>query len=111
MAEIQFSRGITEEVVPDIRVTRSKTGNTGMATFYFEDPKILAKDSTDEITGMYLIDEEGEIVSREVKGKFVNGEAKAIEANLVMKSTDEWERFIRFMNRYAEQHGLGLNKA
>ncbi len=111
MAEIQFSRGINEEVVPDIRVTRSKTGNTGTATFYFEDPKILARDSTDEITGMYLVDEEGEIVSREVKGKFVNGEAKAIEATLIMKSTDEWERFIRFMNRYAEEHGLGLNKA
>ncbi len=111
MAEIQFSRGITEEVVPDIRVTRSKTGNTGTATFYFQDPKILAKDSTDEVTGMYLIDEEGEIVSREVKGKFINGEARAIEAILIMKSTEEWERFIRFMDRYAEQHGLGLDKA
>ncbi|GAB4533463.1 MAG: photosystem II reaction center protein Psb28 [Pleurocapsa sp.] len=110
MAEIQFSRGVTEEVVPDIRVTRSKTGNTGTATFYFEDPNILSKESTDEITGMYLIDDEGEIVSREVKGKFVNGEAKAIEATLVIKSTDEWERFIRFMNKYAEEHGLGLSK-
>ena len=111
MAEIQFSRGITEEVVPDIRVTRSKTGNTGTATFYFQDPKILAKDSTSEVTGMYLIDEEGEIVSREVKGKFVNGEARAIEAILIMKSTEEWDRFIRFMDRYAEEHGLGLDKA
>ena len=111
MAEIQFSRGITEEVVPDIRVTRSKTGNTGTATFYFQDPKILAKDSTDEVTGMYLIDEEGEIVSKEVKGKFINGEPRAIEAILIMKSAEEWDRFIRFMDRYAEQHGLGLDKA
>ncbi len=111
MAEIQFARGINEEVVPDIKVTRSKTGNTGTATFYFEDPKILSKDSTEEITGMYLVDDEGEIVSREVKGKFVNGEARGIEAVLVMKSTDEWERFIRFMNQYAEEHGLGLDKS
>ncbi|WP_019507813.1 photosystem II reaction center protein Psb28 [Pleurocapsa sp. PCC 7319] len=111
MAEIQFSRGIKEEIVPDIKVTRSKTGNTGTATFYFEDPKILSKDSTDEITGMYLVDDEGEIVSREVKGKFVNGEARAIEAVLIMKSTDEWERFIRFMNQYAEENGLGLDKS
>ena len=111
MAEIQFSRGITEEIVPDIKVTRSKTGNSGTATFYFEDPKILSKDSTDEITGMYLVDDEGEIVSREVKGKFVNGEARAIEAVLVMKSADEWDRFIRFMNQYAEENGLGLDKS
>ena len=111
MAEIQFSRGITEEVVPDIKVTRSKTGNSGTATFYFDDPKILSKESTDEITGMYLVDDEGEIVSREVKGKFVNGEARAIEAVLIMKSADEFERFVRFMNKYAEEHGLGLDKA
>ncbi|BAZ46676.1 photosystem II protein PsbW, class I [Chondrocystis sp. NIES-4102] len=110
MAEIQFARGVTEEVVPDIRVTRSKTGNTGTATFYFADPKILSKESTEEITGMYLIDDEGEIFSREVKGKFVNGEARGIEAVLVIKSAQEWERFIRFMNQYAEEHGLGLDK-
>ena len=111
MAEIQFSRGITEEVIPDIKVTRSKTGNSGTATFYFDDPQILSKESTDEITGMYLIDDEGEIVSREVKGKFVNGEARAIEAVLIMKSVAEFERFVRFMNKYAEEHGLGLDKA
>lgn len=110
MAEIQFSRGVAEEVIPQIKVTRSKTGNSGTATFLFEDPKILSKDSSDEITGMYLIDDEGEIVSREVKGKFVNGEARAIEAVLVMKSNEEFERFVRFMNKYAEQNGLGLDK-
>lgn len=106
MAEIQFARGVTEEVVPDVRVTRSKTGNTGTATFYFEDPKILSKESSDEITGMYLVDDEGEIFSKEVKGKFVNGEARAIEAVLIMKSADEFERFVRFMDKYAEQNGL-----
>ncbi len=111
MAEIQFSKGVTEEVVPDIRVTRSKTGNTGTATFYFEDPQILSKDRTEEITGIYLIDDEGEIFSKEVKGKFINGEARAIEAVLVIKSTDEWDRFIRFMNKYGPEHGLGLNKS
>jgi len=67
MAEIQFSRGVTEEVIPDVRVTRSPTGNTGTATFLFEDPKILSKESSDEITGMYLVDDEGEIYSKEVK--------------------------------------------
>ena len=106
MAEIQFARGVTEDIVPDVRVTRSKTGNTGTATFYFEDPNILSKESSDEITGMYLVDDEGEIFSKEVKGKFINGEARAIEAVLIMKSADEFERFVRFMNKYAEQHGL-----
>ena len=107
MAEIQFARGLAEDTIPDVKVTRSKTGNSGTATFYFEDPKILSKENTEEITGMYLVDDEGEIVSREVKGKFINGEARAIEAVLIMKSEQEFERFVRFMNTYAEEHGLG----
>ena len=111
MAEIQFSKGVTEDTVPQVRVTRSKTGNTGTATFYFEDPQILSKENSDEITGMYLVDDEGEIVTREVKGKFINGEARAIEAILIMKSEDEFERFVRFMKKYGEQNGLGLDKS
>ncbi|MGF1589805.1 MAG: photosystem II reaction center protein Psb28 [Pleurocapsa sp.] len=111
MAEIQFAKGVAEAVIPEIKVTRSKTGNSGTATFYFADPNILSKESSEEITGMYLVDDEGEIVSREVKGKFVNGEARAIEAVLIMKSVEEFERFVRFMNKYSEEHGLGLDKS
>lgn len=111
MAQIQFCKGIDEEVIPDVRLTRSRDGANGTATFYFENPKALDSNSTSEITGMYMIDEEGEIVTREVKGKFVNGQPTALEAILLMKSNAEWERFMRFMERYAEQHGLGFTKS
>jgi photosystem II protein len=111
MAEIQFARGIVEESIPDVRLTRSRDGSSGTATFYFEETKVLDNDSTQEITGMYLIDEEGELVSRDVKCKFVNGEPKAIEAIYVIKSGSEWDRFMRFMERYAEDHGLAFTKS
>ncbi len=111
MAQIQFFRGIDEEVVPDVRLTRSRSGNNGTATFYFDKPKAIDPTRTDEIMGMYLIDEEGEIVTREVKGKFINGQAVALESVLVVKSTEDWDRFMRFMERYAESHGLGFSKA
>lgn len=111
MAEIQFSVGVTETVVPDVRLTRAKDGSNGQAIFYFENPDALADDSTNEITGMYMVDEEGELLTREVKAKFVNGRPEAIEAIYVMKSSEEWDRFIRFMNRYAEQNELGFNKS
>ena len=111
MAEIQFSRGINEDVIPDVRLTRSRDGNQGTATFYFENPKALDSSSTEDITGMYMIDEEGEIVTREVKGKFVNGQPTALEAIVLMKSQEEWDRFMRFMERYAEEHGLGFSKS
>ncbi|MBE9008535.1 photosystem II reaction center protein Psb28 [Fortiea sp. LEGE XX443] len=111
MAKIQFSRGLDEDVVPDVRLTRSRTGDTGTATFIFTNPKALSQSSTEEITGMYLIDEEGEIITREVKGRFVNGKAEALEAVYIMKSSDEWDRFMRFMERYAEQNDLGFSKS
>lgn len=111
MAQIQFSRGIDEEVIPDVRLTRSRDGSSGTAIFYFDNPKALDSNSTEEITGMYLIDQEGEIVTREVKGKFVNGQPTSLEAVLLIKSPEEWDRFMRFMERYAKEHDLGFTKA
>ena len=111
MAVIQFSQGVDEPEVPDIRVTRAPDGSSGTAIFTFEDPAALAQDSTDEITGMYLIDEEGEIITREVKGKFYDGKARVIEARLIMRSPEEWERFIRFMERYGKENGLEFTKS
>lgn len=110
MAQIQFSKGIDEEVIPDVRLTRSRDGSNSTATFLFQNPKIL-NSNTEDITGMYMIDEEGELVTREVKGKFVNGKPEALEVLYLMKSTEEWDRFMRFMERYAQEHGLGLEKS
>lgn len=111
MAQIEFFRGVKEDVVPDVHLTRSKDGQSGRAVFYFERPNALVGETMQEITGLYLVDEEGELVSREVNGKFVNGQPEAIEAVYLMRSAQEWDRFMRFMNRYAEANGLGFTKA
>ncbi|MCP6763053.1 MAG: photosystem II reaction center protein Psb28 [Fischerella sp. CENA71] len=111
MAKIQFSKGIDEDVIPEVRLTRSRTGDSGTATFIFQNPKALDSGNTEEITGMYMIDEEGEIVTREVKGKFINGKPEALEAVYVMKSKEQWDRFMRFMQRYAEENDLGFNQS
>jgi photosystem II 13kDa protein len=111
MAKIQFSRGINEDVIPEVRLTRSRTGDSGTATFIFNNPKALDQGVTEDITGMYMIDEEGEIVTREVKAKFINGKPEGLEAIYLMKSSEQWDRFMRFMERYAEDNELGFNKA
>lgn len=111
MAEIQFSRGFPETGIPMVKLTRSKSSPRSTAKFIFESPDIFADDVQEEVTGMYLIDEEGEIVTREVKGKFVNGKPQAIEAILVMETQVDWDRFMRFMERYAQEHGLEFTKA
>jgi photosystem II 13kDa protein len=109
-AAIQFIRGVDEEVVPDVRLTRSKDGSKGRAIFYFENPDLVQAGKLD-VMGMYMLDEEGELTTLDVNAKFVNGKPHAIEASYAMNSEQEWERFIRFMNRYAESHGLGFSKA
>ncbi|MCX5960281.1 MAG: photosystem II reaction center protein Psb28 [Cyanobacteria bacterium] len=108
-AAIQFFRGVDEPVVPDIRLTRSRDGRTGQALFVFEEPLALAPETMGDITGMFLVDEEGELVSREVKARFVNGKASAIEATYTWKTNDDFERFMRFAQRYADSHNLGFS--
>ena len=110
MAEIQFARGVKEEVVPDVRITRAKDLSDGTATFYFDRPKALVEEGG-EVTGMYMVDEEGELTTRDVNGKFVNGEPAGIEAVFVMRGQEEWDRFMRFMERYGRDNGLGLQKS
>ena len=109
-ASIQFFRGIDEPVVADIRLTRSRDGITGQATFLFEQPQALAPESFGDIGGMWMVDEEGEMVTREVNGKFVNGKPSALEATYTWKTLDDFERFMRFAQRYAEANGLGYSQ-
>jgi photosystem II protein len=111
-AKIQLARGIDEEAT-DVKITRSKDGDTSVATFIFDAPKCMTGEnaSTNEILGMYMIDEEGEMVTRNVNAKFINGKSAGIEAIHKLNGENEWQRFLRFMNRYAESNGMSLNKA
>ena len=58
-----------------------------------------------------MVDEEGELTTTDVKAKFINGKPQVIEARFQMRSQFEWERFIRFMDRYSEANGLGFEKS
>ena len=110
IATIQFFRGIDEAVVPDIRLTRSRDGRTGQALFDFDKPEALLSETMGEIAGMFLVDEEGELVTREVKARFINGNPSALEAIYTWKSEADFERFMRFAKRYASSHGLGYSE-
>lgn len=113
MASIQFVKGINETVVADVSLTRSRDGSKGTATFRFDNPDILKSGMEDkgDITGMYLRDTEGDLVTRDVSAKFINGKPQAIEAIYVIKSPQEWDRFMRFMEKYANDNQLSFTKA
>ncbi len=107
---IQFYPGIDEAVIPEIRLTRSRDGNTGQAIFIFEQPDALSKETAGEITGMSMIDEEGELKTREIKARFLNGAPSALEATYTWKSEADFERFMRFAKRYAKKNRLGYSQ-
>lgn len=110
MAKIQFIKGVDEEAIPDVKLSRSQDGANGIAKFYFDKPTVFDF-YQGEITGMYLIDEEGELSTRTIYAKFINGKPQSIEASYVMNNREEWERFIRFMERYAKEKDLSFTKA
>ena len=112
-ARIQFIKGLDEKVLPDVRLTRSIDGSTGTATFRFKNPNILDKNTAKdgEITGMYLIDEEGTLETRDVNARFVNGKPQAIESIYIMKSPEAWDRFMRFMESYGESKWFSVYKS
>ena len=103
-----------ESVVPDVSLTRSRDGSTGTATFRFQDPEILSLHdiwNNGLITGLWLRDEEGVLMTRDVDVSFEKGRPRGMTAILVLKSSNEWERFMRFMRRFAETNALEFESA
>nr|YP_009398567.1 photosystem II protein W [Lophocladia kuetzingii]ARW67753.1 photosystem II protein W [Lophocladia kuetzingii] len=113
MAVIQFIKGINETVIPNIKLTRSRDGSTGTATFRFNNPDIIQPEMQNkgDIKGMYLQDEEGELVTTDVNAKFVQGKPQGIECIYIIKNPSEWDRFMRFMERYGNNNNLSFKKA
>ena len=110
---IQFFNGIDEKVIPQIRLTKSKDGQAGQAFFRFESPEALLSENFKDIQGMYLIDEEGQIITREINIAVSkkNGKYTAIEAIYCWRSERDFNRFMRFANRYAKKFGLAYEKS
>nr|YP_009397941.1 photosystem II protein W [Sonderella linearis]ARW67127.1 photosystem II protein W [Sonderella linearis] len=113
MAVIQFINGIDETIIPSIKLTRSRDGSTGTATFRFNNPDIiqLGMQEKGDIQGMYLKDEEGELMTTDVNAKFINGKPQGIECIYIIKNPNEWDRFMRFMEKYANDNNLSFTKA
>eukprot|EP01026_Neomeris_dumetosa_P021943 TRINITY_DN1907_c0_g1_i5.p1 TRINITY_DN1907_c0_g1~~TRINITY_DN1907_c0_g1_i5.p1 ORF type:complete len:159 (-),score=14.67 TRINITY_DN1907_c0_g1_i5:18-494(-) len=111
-ATLQFIRGVNETTVPEVKLTKSRDGSGGTATFIFQEPSVFQNSGeSGDITGLYMVDEEGFLQTVQVQAKFVNGKPDRIECRYVMRSAFEWDRFMRFMERYAESNQLGFTKS
>lgn len=116
VAGIQFYEGMYEPDVPDVRITRSRDGDNGVATFDFQRPSFYHCEREEDvpegaITAMTMIDEEGELSTPNVNARFVDGDPVGLIVRYEMTTAAAFDRFIRFMGRYGEANGLGFNKA
>jgi photosystem II protein len=55
---------------------------------------------------MYLIDNEGIIITKRLITYFKNGKPQILEAIYIIKNYDEWERVTRFLTRFSESNNL-----
>ena len=91
-----------------VRTLRGQSGQGGQRADLNQvlQPEILRG------TGLqWLQDEEGSLRSTDLSVKFEKGRPSELEAILVLKSPDEWERFMRFMRRYALTNDLSFERS
>jgi photosystem II protein len=108
VAQIQFLSGISENTLPIVKLTRSKNGQTGTATFIFIRPQIfsLATLGDKNITGMHLLWDTKEMISNDIQIVFKNGQPFLLKVIFIFKNSNEWFNFLNFMNFYSKETGL-----
>lgn len=116
---IQFFKDVPEEL-SGVSLRRDRATGSHVAVLRFESLASLDhfrsfwKQSA-KANAMHLIDEEGEIVI-EPSGVqlFYAGpegdDLKQVECKLEIDRDDHWERFMRFMHRYAEANGMAYGE-
>jgi len=98
---IQFIKGMDEKDIPEIRLFRNLDGKKGHVIYKFSAPKTITIENLHSIQKMYLIDKEGEISTRKIDVSISENNIKEIKSTYNWKSENEFDRFMRFAQRYA----------
>ena len=101
-AAIQFVKGNDEKVTPEIRLFRNHDGKKGQVIYKFYKPSTITFDNFKSIQKMYLIDEEGELSTRKIDLFISEKYIKEVKSTYNWVSEKEFERFMRFAERYAK---------
>lgn len=113
---IEFFEGLSEELA-NVSLRRSKETGVRSVLMIFKALKAIEKfqSFTKKSYGdLRLIDSEGIISVEPSSVKFIFGgdegdDLKRVECALEIPRDDHWERFMRFMQRYAEANGMGYS--
>ncbi len=110
---IEFFVGLSEELD---QVSLRRTKNTGVRKVLMTFKTLKAIEKFQSFTqrtygDLRLIDSEGIISVEPSSVKFIFGgdegdDLKRVECGFEIPDEDHWERFMRFMGRYAEANGM-----
>ena len=101
---IQFVKGKNEQDLPEINLFRNNDGRKGHAIYKFKKPKTITIENLNSIEKMYLIDEEGELSTRKIDLSISDKKIMEVKSTYNWYSEKEFERFMRFAQRYANSH-------
>jgi len=99
---IQFIKGKDEKDHPEIRLFRNIDGKIGKAIYKFTNPSTVTLKNFKLIQRMYLIDDEGELSTRKIDLSISENYINEVNSTFNWKSEKEFERFMRFSERYAK---------
>jgi photosystem II Psb28-2 protein len=110
---IEFYNGIPEELI-NVSLRRSK--ETGIRNVLMTFKPLKATENFQSFTkrshgDLKLIDSEGVISVTPSAVKLILGgeegdELKGVECSFAIPDDEHWDRFMRFMDRYAEANGM-----
>ncbi|HEY9872054.1 MAG TPA: photosystem II reaction center protein Psb28 [Candidatus Obscuribacterales bacterium] len=114
---IQFFEGIPEEL-SNVSLRRTRSTGVRNVMMSFKQLKALEKFNSFRkrfSNSMLLTDEEGEIRVEPSSVQFIfkgaeGDELERVDCKFEIEQEDHWERFMRFMNRYAEANGMAYSE-
>ncbi|MFB2920427.1 MULTISPECIES: photosystem II reaction center protein Psb28 [Aerosakkonema] len=114
---IEFFEGISEEL-SNVSLRRNRSTGVRSVLMTFAHLKSLERFNsfTKKFSkALLLIDTEGRISVEPSSVKFIFGgpegdELDRVECVFEIEREDHWERFMRFMNRYAEANGMAYGE-
>lgn len=114
---IEFFQGIAEDL-SGVSLRRNKRTGMRNVLMVFESLNALEKFNSftkGSARNLSLIDAEGKITVSPDSFKMIFGgdegnELKRVECKFGIESDSHWERFTRFMDRYAEANGMEFGK-
>ncbi|MEM9003982.1 MAG: photosystem II reaction center protein Psb28 [Cyanobacteria bacterium P01_F01_bin.86] len=115
---VEFYEGISEEI-SNVSLRRDRTTGDRLVILIFE--RLKAIEAFQSFRSRFskalkLTDSEGIITIEPTGVKFIFGgpegdDLKQVRCTLAIDQEDHWERFMRFMHRYADANGMAYGES